>query len=94
MEGSSFAGQGEDVGGCAFTEPVPGRKPGLLCEVAGAFGSLPGQPFVEQADGDPDAAGDGRGRVVRRLRLDFAVDNEEGFWLIMQDPEGNELCVN
>ena len=22
------------------------------------------------------------------------VDNEEGFWLIMQDPEGNEFCVN
>jgi len=22
------------------------------------------------------------------------VDNEEGFWLVMQDPEGNEFCVN
>jgi Glyoxalase-like domain len=22
------------------------------------------------------------------------VDNEEGYWLIMQDPEGNEFCVN
>ena len=28
------------------------------------------------------------GSIYRR------VDNDEGFWLIMQDPVGNELCVN
>lgn len=28
------------------------------------------------------------GSIYRR------VDNDEGFWLIMQDPEGNEFCVN
>ncbi|WP_262496168.1 VOC family protein [Nonomuraea sp. SYSU D8015] len=22
------------------------------------------------------------------------IDNEEGFWLVMQDPEGNEFCVD
>jgi hypothetical protein len=21
-------------------------------------------------------------------------DSDEGFWLVMQDPEGNEFCVN
>jgi transcriptional regulator with XRE-family HTH domain len=34
-ERASFAGQDEDVGGGAFTDPVSGRKAGVLCEVAG-----------------------------------------------------------
>jgi hypothetical protein len=28
------------------------------------------------------------GSILRR------IDDEEGFWLVMQDPEGNEFCVN
>jgi hypothetical protein len=28
------------------------------------------------------------GSIYRR------VDDEEGYWLVMQDPEGNEFCVN
>jgi hypothetical protein len=40
---------------------------------------------IEAVGNELVAAG---GSIYRR------VDNEEGFWLVMQDPEGNEFCVN
>lgn len=41
--------------------------------------------WIEAVGNQLVAAG---GSIYRR------VDNDEGFWLIMQDPEGNEFCVN
>ena len=63
-ECSSFAGQDEDVGGGAFPEPVPGWEPGLLCEVGWCVRVLSGEPVIEQAEREADAAGDRRDGVI------------------------------
>lgn len=43
------------------------------------------RPRIEEVGRELVAAG---GSVQRRF------DDDEGFWLVMQDPEGNEFCVN
>jgi hypothetical protein len=36
----------------------------------------------------------GRGLVAAGGSVQQRFDDQEGFWLVMQDPEGNEFCVN
>ena len=59
---TSLARQGEDVGGGAFPGPVPGGRPGQPGQAGRCAGVVPGQPLVQQAQGEPDAGGDGGGR--------------------------------
>ncbi|MFG1948331.1 VOC family protein [Nonomuraea sp. NPDC048826] len=55
---------------------------------------------VKVGSGLPDAERRARiEEVANRLRavggsVSRRIDHEEGFWLVMQDPEGNEFCVN
>ena len=42
-----------------FAGPASGRQPGQPGQARGNVGVVPGQPLVEQAEGNPDAAGDG-----------------------------------
>nr|WP_169333893.1 hypothetical protein [Nocardia pneumoniae] len=60
-EGTVFSGQGEQVGGGAFADPMPagqahGGGQSFRCVEVAA-----GEPVVEQAGADADAAGDGGG---------------------------------
>ena len=57
--GPAFAGEYEDVVRGSFAEPVPGGKTYLLAEVLRCLRVVSGEPVIEQAEGEADAAGDG-----------------------------------
>src|SRR5947207_13799962 len=73
-EGTSLAGQGEDVGCGAFAGPVPGGQPGQPGQPFWCAGVVPGQPLVEQAQREAGAGGDGSCGIVRGFGLGLVQD--------------------
>jgi hypothetical protein len=73
-ECSSFACQGDDVGGGALTGPVPGGKAGCDGQAGWGIGVVPGQQLVEQAEGKAGAGSDGRSGAVGGFRLGLVQD--------------------
>src|SRR6266704_7131930 len=58
-EGASLAGEDQDVGRGPFAQPVAGWQPDALAQAGGCVRIAAGEPVVEQAEGDTDAASDG-----------------------------------